>query len=54
MLVISDSPFNPNDIRAMENRPPYAGGDVFENPNTSTSGAAAPPADVRPKPKVVA
>jgi HK97 family phage portal protein len=27
---------NPNEARAAENRPPYAGGDRFENPNTST------------------
>lgn len=27
---------NPNEARAAENRPPYAGGDKFENPNTMT------------------
>ncbi len=30
---------SPNEARAAENRPPYAGGDVFENPNTSTGAA---------------
>jgi HK97 family phage portal protein len=30
---------NPNEARAAENRPPYAGGDKFENPNTSTGAA---------------
>ncbi|MCC6736527.1 MAG: phage portal protein [Bauldia sp.] len=28
---------NPNEARAAENRPPYAGGDRFENPNTTTA-----------------
>ena len=27
---------NPNEARAAENRPPYEGGDKFENPNTSS------------------
>ena len=31
---------NPNEARAMENRPPYAGGDKFENPNVTPAGAA--------------
>jgi HK97 family phage portal protein len=31
---------NPNEARAAENRPAYPGGDRFENPNTSTGGAA--------------
>jgi HK97 family phage portal protein len=30
---------NPNEVRAMENRAPYAGGDKFENPNTSQGAA---------------
>ncbi len=30
---------NPNEARAMENRAPYAGGDKFENPNTSQGAA---------------
>lgn len=38
--AISSKILNPNEVRAMENKPPYAGGDVFENPNT-TSGAPA-------------
>ena len=28
--------FNPNEARALENLPPYEGGDKFENPNTSS------------------
>lgn len=28
--------FNPNDVRALENLPPYEGGDKYENPNTSS------------------
>jgi len=31
---------NPNEARAAENRAPYAGGEVFENPHTSTAEAA--------------
>lgn len=31
---------NPNEARAAENRAPYAGGDVFANPHTSTGEAA--------------
>jgi HK97 family phage portal protein len=31
---------NPNEARAAENRPPYAGGEKFENPNTSLAVAA--------------
>ncbi|ODN68854.1 phage portal protein [Methylobrevis pamukkalensis] len=38
--LIAARVLNPNEARAMENRPPYAGGDVFANPNT-TAGAAA-------------
>lgn len=41
--AISSKILNPNEIRAMENRAPYAGGDKFENPNTS-SGARNVPA----------
>jgi len=33
---------NPNEARARENLPPYADGDKFENPNTSTPAPAAP------------
>jgi HK97 family phage portal protein len=31
---------NPNEARAAENRAPYAGGDKFENPNTTTPAGA--------------
>lgn len=31
---------NPNEVRAMENRAPYQGGDVFANPHTSRGEAA--------------
>lgn len=33
--AITNRIFSPNEVRAMENRPPYDGGDKFENPNTS-------------------
>ncbi|WP_051356895.1 phage portal protein [Azorhizobium doebereinerae] len=39
--LIASRVLNPNEARAMENRAPYAGGERFENPNT-TSGAPAP------------
>ena len=32
---------NPNEARAMNNMPPYAGGDVFANPNTTPEGPRA-------------
>lgn len=32
---------SPNEARAAENRPPYAGGDRFENPNTTTNGGGS-------------
>lgn len=38
--LIAARVLNPNEVRAMENRPPYAGGEQFVNPNT-TSGVAA-------------
>jgi len=38
--LIASRVLSPNEARAMENRPPYAGGDTYENPNTS-SGAAS-------------
>ncbi|MFC5421046.1 phage portal protein [Bosea eneae] len=41
--AISSKILNPNEVRSMENRPPYPGGDRFENPNT-TSGANIVPA----------
>lgn len=36
--LIAARVLNPNEVRAMENRAPYAGGDQFINPNTSTAG----------------
>lgn len=30
---------NPNEARAMENRPPYDGGDAFANPHTTSGGS---------------
>ena len=38
--AISSKILNPNEVRAKENLPPYAGGERFENPNT-TSGKPA-------------
>lgn len=38
--LITARVLNPNEARAMENRPPFDGGDAFVNPNT-TSGPAA-------------
>ena len=32
---------NPNEVRVMENRAPYAGGDEYANPNTSTTNTNA-------------
>ena len=34
--LISSRVLNPNEVRALENRPPYAGGDEYANPNTTT------------------
>lgn len=42
--LISSRVLNPNEVRAMENRPPYPGGDEFVNPNTMTAGTPAAPA----------
>lgn len=39
--LIAARVLNPNEVRAMENRAPYDGGDRFENPNTSTGAADA-------------
>jgi phage portal protein BeeE len=33
--LIASRILNPNEVRAMENRPPYEGGDEFSNPNTT-------------------
>lgn len=38
--LIAARVLNPNEVRAMENRAPYPGGDEFVNPNTMTGGAA--------------
>lgn len=38
--AITSRILNPNEVRALENRPPYEGGDTFENPNTSRGVAA--------------
>lgn len=35
--LVSARIYTPNEIRAMENRPPIAGGDVLMNPNTTSS-----------------
>ena len=37
--AITSRILNPNEVRAMENRAPYAGGEKFENPNV-TAGPA--------------
>lgn len=37
--AITNRILNPNEVRALENRPPYEGGDTFENPNTSRGAA---------------
>ena len=42
--AISARVLNPNEARAKENLPPYEGGDVFANPNTTPAAPPAPPA----------
>lgn len=39
--LIAARVLNPNEARALENRPPYAGGDEFANPNTTPGTAPA-------------
>ncbi|MEZ2406922.1 phage portal protein [Bosea sp. RCC_152_1] len=39
-LQIASRTLSPNEARAMENRPPYEGGDAFENPHTTSAAAA--------------
>ncbi len=39
---------NPNEVREMENRAPYSGGDTYENPNT-TAAPASPGSGSKPK-----
>jgi HK97 family phage portal protein len=41
--LIAARVLNPNEARAMENRPPYEGGDEFANPNTTASTPSAEP-----------
>lgn len=50
--AISSRVLNPNEVRAMENRPPYAGGEVYANPNTSTGSTPSP--DGKPDPEAEA
>lgn len=45
---------NPNEARAKENLPPYAGGNGFINPNIQEAGLEPPVPVVRPKPVLVA
>ena len=35
--LIAARVLNPNEVRAMENRAPYEGGDQFVNPNTTST-----------------
>jgi HK97 family phage portal protein len=42
--AISSRILNPNEVREMENRAPYAGGEQFLNPNTTAGGASSVPA----------
>jgi HK97 family phage portal protein len=52
--AITNGVFNPNEVRALENRPPYQGGDEFRVPmNTEAPGGSAP-AKPQAKPRVVA
>ena len=39
--LITSRVLNPNEARAWEGLPPYAGGDAFENPNVATASARA-------------
>lgn len=43
--LIAARVLNPNEARAMENRPPYAGGERFENPNTLSAAGSPAGAD---------
>jgi len=36
-IAITNRFLSPNEVRAAENRMPYDGGDIFENPNTTTT-----------------
>jgi HK97 family phage portal protein len=50
--LITARVLNPNEARAMENRAPYPGGDLFANPNT-TATPAAPSPNPPPGPRLV-
>ncbi len=39
--AISARILNPNEVRSMENRAPYKGGDAFANPNTSSAATSS-------------
>ena len=39
--LIASRIMSPNEARALENLPPYAGGETFENPNTSSAPSSA-------------
>ena len=40
--LIAARVLNPNEVRAMENRAPYAGGEIFANPNTTSTTPTTP------------
>lgn len=51
-IAITNRFLSPNEVRAAENRMPYDGGDIFENPNTTTTATSQAeqqdqPADVQ-------
>ncbi len=50
--LVASRVLNPNEARSWIDLPPYAGGDVFANPNTGSNqpGAAAPQPPKEPKP----
>lgn len=48
--LITARVLNPNEARARENLPPYAGGDVFANPNTTSSTSPENPTSDGPSP----
>jgi HK97 family phage portal protein len=52
--AIASRIFNPNEIRAMENRPPYVGGEEFADPNITPNAPAPPAPSARPRPRMVA
>jgi HK97 family phage portal protein len=53
--AITNGILNPNEVRALENRPPYEGGDEFRVAmNTEPPGAAEKPPAQQAKPRVVA